>query len=67
MENILLAFKYVLFYAMELIVLTIVGVTLLAGLYQFLRRRIRAIQKGPFPERKSPLPIVSTQDWPSRQ
>ena len=35
------AIKFVTFYGMELVVVGVVGVTLLAGLYQLVRDRVR--------------------------
>ena len=49
MDSIMLAIKFVLFYGMEIIVLAVVGVVLVAGLYQFIRNQIRVVRKGPFP------------------
>ena len=49
MESIMLAIKFLLFYGLEVIVLTVIGAVLIAGLYQFVRRQIRIIQKGPYP------------------
>lgn len=42
MENIALACKYVLFYGMQAIVVAVVAVTLIAGLYQLVRDKVRA-------------------------
>jgi hypothetical protein len=42
MENIMLAVKFVLFYGMQAVVIAVVGVTLIAGLYQLIRDKVRA-------------------------
>lgn len=41
MENVFLTIKFVLFLAMELFVIGVVGAVLIAGLYQIVRDRIR--------------------------
>ncbi len=65
MEGITLAIKYVLFYGLEAIVVAVVVVVAVTAgvvLYQFLRGRIRAIRKGPFPQHRSPFPLVTPDD-----
>jgi hypothetical protein len=42
MESIMLAVKFVLFYGMQAVVIAVVGVTLIAGLYQLVRDKVRA-------------------------
>ena len=41
MENIMLTVKFVLFLAMELFVIGVLGAVLIAGLYQIVRDRVR--------------------------
>ena len=42
MENIFLGIKFVIFYGMQAVVVAVVGVTLLTGLYQLVRDKVRA-------------------------
>jgi hypothetical protein len=42
MESIMLTVKFVLFYGMQAVVIAVVGVTLIAGLYQLVRDKVRA-------------------------
>ncbi len=48
MESILLAIKYLVFYGMEAIVLALIGATLIAALYPFVRDQVRILRRGPF-------------------
>jgi uncharacterized membrane protein YozB (DUF420 family) len=41
MESIMLAVKFIVFYAMQVVVIAVVGVTLIAGLYQLIRDKVR--------------------------
>jgi Na+-translocating ferredoxin:NAD+ oxidoreductase RnfG subunit len=40
MENIMLTVKFAMFYGMQLVVVAIVGVTLIAGVYQLVRDKV---------------------------
>jgi len=42
MESIMLAVKYAIFYGMQAVVLAVVGITLVAGLYQLVRDKVQA-------------------------
>jgi hypothetical protein len=42
MESIMLAIKYVIFFGMQAVVLGVVGITVLAGLYQLVRDKVQA-------------------------
>jgi hypothetical protein len=48
MENIMLIVKFLLFYGMWFVTLSLVAAVVFAVAYQFLRSQIRNIQKGPF-------------------
>jgi Na+-translocating ferredoxin:NAD+ oxidoreductase RnfG subunit len=41
MESIMLAVKFVAFYGIQVVVVALVGVTLIAGLYQLVRDKVR--------------------------
>ncbi len=41
MDSIMEAIKFLLFYSMEVVVVAVVGVTVLAGLYQLVRDRLQ--------------------------
>jgi hypothetical protein len=43
MENIMLTVKMGLMYGLEVFVVAMVGVTLIAGLYQLIRSRVRGV------------------------
>ncbi len=45
--------KFVEFYAMQVIVVGLVGVTLLAGLYQLVRDKVRGVVSAPAESPKS--------------
>jgi Na+-translocating ferredoxin:NAD+ oxidoreductase RnfG subunit len=42
MESIMLAVKFVAFYGLQFVVIAVVGATLVAGLYQLVRDKVRA-------------------------
>jgi len=45
MENIMLTFKYLIFVALELSVFVVIGVALIAGLYQIVRDKVREARR----------------------
>ena len=57
MEAVMLSIKYVVFLALEVFVVGVVGVTLIAGLYQLVRDQVRsALSK--VREIRAPVPGV---------